>query len=306
MDDLQTNQVMTVKKAWYMTIAALLLVIAATIIFGIRVLWMTLVAYAISFMIEYLFAHFRKKKLDIGWMMTPALFVLLLPPTLPLWMVGVGVFFGVFFGKAIFGGTNKTIFNPAIVGALFLIVSFPIHMTQSWINPNNPDLASGPTPLNLLNRGLDLGVDHFDLLFGMTAGTLGETFRIGILVLGIVLILLKVISWKVPVFYLATVFVLNLVGTWLNPDLFRDPLYNLLTGGLMLGAFFFAADPQNAPETTKGMLLYGLGLGALTVIIRVYATFPEGVIFAIIIMNAIAPVLDFKKVKSVESEGEAV
>ena len=291
----ETLNVPTLKNQLILTAAGGILLIAAAFIFGAYVLAIAAVSYAVSIIIELAFAKFRKKKLDIGWMVTPMLFALIVPPTLPLWMVGVGAGFGVFFGKAIFGGTGKTIFNPAIVGVLFLIVSFPIHMTQTWVNPSNPDIAAGPTPLNALNRGIDSGFDIQDLLFGFNSGTLGETFRLGILILGILLIVLKVINWKVPVFYLGTVFAVNLVGQWLNPDLFRDPLLNLLTGGLMLGAFFFASDPQTTPLSTRGMIFYGIGLGLLTVIIRVYATFPEGVTFSIILMNAISPLLDPRK-----------
>ena len=280
------------KNVLILTAAAGILVIAAIFIFGIRVLWMGLTAYVVAFVIEFLFAHFRKKPLDHGWMLTPMLFTLLLPPLFPLWMVAVGIGFGVFFGKAIFGGTGKYIFNPAIVGALFLTVNFPIQMTQEWVNPNKPDIEAGATPLNALNRGLNSEFSNLDLLLGFSSGTIGETFRLGILILGIVLILLNMINWKIPVTYLATVFVINMIGQWIDPSIFTNPFRNLLVGGLMLAAFFFATDPSTSPRSNKGIIIYGIGLGIFTVMIRLFATFPEGIYFALILMSAISPLLD--------------
>jgi Na+-transporting NADH:ubiquinone oxidoreductase subunit B/electron transport complex protein RnfD len=217
-------------------------------------------------------------------------------------MAGVGIAFGVFFGKAIFGGSGKYIFNPALVGVLFLIVNFPIQMTQEWINPKNPDLAAGPTALNALNRGLDSNYSFVDLILGQNAGTLGEVFRLGIILLGIVLIVFKIINWKVPVIYIGTVFVTYFLGNLIDPSLYGDAVRGIFTGGLMLGAFIFATDSSTVPKTTKGIIIYGIGLGLLTVLIRVYATFPEGVTFAIILMSAISPVLDSDKKLETQSE----
>ena len=290
-----TLNVPSSKNVLILTAAAGILVIAATFIFGLRVLWMAITAYVVAFIIEYLFARFRKKPLDYGWMVTPMLFTLLMPPLFPLWMVAVGIAFGVFFGKAIFGGTGKYIFNPALVGALFLIVNFPIQMTQEWVDPNNIDVLAGPTPLNQLNRGLFSNFSTMDLMLGFSSGTIGETFRLGIIILGIILISLKVINWKIPLIYLTTVFGINLIGQWIIPGVFTNPFRNLLVGGLMLGAFFFATDPSTSPKTNRGLIIYGIGLGIFTVMIRLFATFPEGVTFAIIIMSAISPLLDSDK-----------
>jgi RnfABCDGE-type electron transport complex D subunit len=291
------------KNLLILTGFALILVIAATIIFGWIVLQFALVSYVVSFVIEILFAKFRKKNLDIGWYVTPMFFTLLLPPLLPLWMAGVGAAFGVFFGKAIFGGTGKTIFNPALVGILFLYVTFPIQLTQEWIVPT-VDLVAGATPLKALSSTGEFYYTISSLLFGNQYGSVGETFRLGILILGIGLIILKVSNWRIPLSYLGTVFIIQLIGNQLNPALFKDPLLSLLTGGLLLGAFFFATDLTSAPKTNRGMLLFGLGLGVLTVMIRVYATFVEGVTFSIIIMSAISPLLDKAPKEILIKEGE--
>jgi len=290
------------RKIYILTAASGILVVAATIIFSLHVLLLAAVSYVVAFIVEYLFAHFRKKPLDPAWMLTPMLFTLLLPPQFPWWMAAVGMFFGIFFGKAIFGGSGKYIFNPALVGALFLIVNFPIQMTQEWINPKNPDLAAGPTALNALNRGIQSAYSNWDLLIGQNAGTLGEVFRLGIIILGIVLILFKVISWKTPLIFISTVFMIYLVGGWIDDAIFGNALRSILTGGLLLGAFFFASDPATSPKTNRGLILYGIGLGLLTVIIRIFATFPEGVTFAIILMSAISPLLDKEVIEIKQSE----
>ena len=280
------------RNIYILTAAAGILVVAATIIFSFHVLLLAAVSYVVAFIVEYLFAHFRKKPLDPAWMLTPMLFTLLLPPLFQWWMAAVGMFFGVFFGKAIFGGSGKYIFNPALVGALFLIVNFPIQMTQEWINPQNPDAVSGPTALNALNRGIDSIYTNWDLLIGQNAGTIGEVFRLGIIILGLVLIVFKIINWKTPLIFIATVFIIYFIGGLIDSSIFGNALRSILTGGLMVGAFFFASDPSTSPKTTRGIILYGMGLGLLTVIIRVFATFPEGVTFAIILMSAISPLLD--------------
>jgi len=280
-----------------------ILVVVSTIIFGWVVLQFALVSYVISFIVEIAFAKFRKKKLDIGWFVTPMLFTLLLPPLLPLWMAGVGAFFGVFFGKAIFGGTGRTIFNPALVGILFLYVTFPIQLTQEWIVPII-DMQAGATPLKALSGAGPYYYSIRDLLFGSQNGTIGETFRLGIIVLGLGLIVLKISDWRIPLSYLGSFFIIQWIGSLINPTLFKDPILSLLTGGILLGAFFFATDVSSAPKTSRGKLLFGLGLGILTIIIRVYATFVEGVTFSLIIMSAVSPLLDKKQIEEIEKEGE--
>lgn len=285
----------TQKNLMIFTGATVILVIAATVIFGLNVLGVAAVSLVVAFGIESAFAKVRKKEFDQGWMVTPLVFTLLLPPTAPWWMAAIGSSFGVFFGKAIFGGTGKTIFNPAAVGYLFLLFAFPNRMLTVWLNPVTNDIVSGATPLNALNRGIDFPWSIQDLLVGNILGSIGETFRIGIIVLGIVLIVLKVSDWKIPFTYISTVFVINFVGGYLAPDKFKDPVLSLLVGGLMLGAFFLATDPVTAPTYTKSKILYGVGLGVITVVIRNFATFAEGVVFAIIIMNALSPLIDSMK-----------
>ncbi len=270
------------------------LLIAATVIFGFYVLAIAAVSYAVAITIEGLFARFRKRKLDAAWMVTPLVLALLMPPTAPLWLVAIGSGFGVFFGKSIFGGLGRNVFNPALVGYLFVLISFPVQMTTQWLDPLQPDLITTATPLISLRSGVGFDYTLWQLLMGNVPGTLGETFRLGILVLGLLLIILKVIDWRIPLAFIGTVFVVTLVGSWIDDTFytFRDPFMSLFVGGLMFGAFFVATDPVTAPVRPWGRVCYGIGIALITVVIRSTIGFPEGVTFAIIIMNAVTPLID--------------
>ncbi|PKK99660.1 MAG: hypothetical protein CVV57_00995 [Tenericutes bacterium HGW-Tenericutes-2] len=299
------NDALHKKNTYIFTGALAVLLIAATVIFGWYVLAITAVSYAVSFIVEILFSKFRKKELDYGWMVTPLLIALLMPPAIPLWTVGIAAFFGVFFGKNIFGGSGKYIFSPALVGYLFVLISFPAHMATAWIDPQTADLFTGATPLNLFNRGLPLNYNMLDLLMGNTIGTLGETFRLGIIVIGILLMVLKVSDWRIPLSYLGSFFVITGAAFLIAPDsIGKDPVLSLLLGSILFGAFFIAVDPVTAPITGKGRIIYGIGLGLLTFIIRNFGTFHEGVTFTIIIMNAISPLIDNKTVKEAVTSEE--
>jgi Na+-translocating ferredoxin:NAD+ oxidoreductase subunit D len=270
----------------YTTFIVILLIIA-TIIQGWIVLAIAGVSLFVAFIIEWAFSRKRKKPFDNAWLVTPLVIALMIPPKVPagepvwasLWLVGIACFIGVFFGKAIFGGTGKNIFNPAVVGMLFVTISFPIHMNTMWVEIPFAQLSI-------------YDFTYTELLFGSIAGGIGETFRFAIIILGLLLIAFKVADWRIPLFYLLTVFLLTGLGFLVDPGTFKNPFVSLLFGGLMFGVFFLATDPVTAPQENTGKIIYAFGLGFLTVMIRAYAAFPEGVIFAIIIMNAIAPLID--------------
>lgn len=284
-------------KTMIITTSALgLLALYATTVFGLNVLVMVAVSYLSALVIEFMFAKGRKRPLDYGWFVNPMILALVLPPTSTWWMVMIGSMFGTFYGKAIFGGTGKNIFHPAAVGWVFLAFAFPNLMLTNWLNPITNDIVSTATPLIQLNVGATpYPFTVMALLMGQHAGSVGETFRLGIIVLGLVLVILKAIDWRVPLFYLGTVFVVNYLGIFLGLARFKDPLTSLLVGGLMFAAFFMAADPITSPYHPNAKILYGIGLGVITVIIRNFAAFPEGAMFAILIMNAVAPMLDNMK-----------
>ena len=323
----EVNQVTPadLKNTYIYTGALVLLGLVATVIFGMHVLILFLFAFLGALPFEFLFAKFRKKPLDFAWMVHPILIVLLLPSNAPWWLAMLASMFGVVFGKLIFGGSGKYIFPPALVGILFAYISFPsfitaiqwevplqnsnfiIRLFESIMNQSyaTTDLLTGATPLMRLNRGQDIGYNIVQLLFGAAPGTLGETFRFGVIILGVMLLALKIFDWKIPLTYLLTVFAFTGIGHLIWPETFRDPIITMFVGGLLFGAFFIAADPAIIPKHTISKIIYGIGLGFFTILIRHFATFPEGVTFSIIIMSAISPLIDTFMSKKEVIEDEA-
>ncbi len=286
---------LTLRNTLLYTATLLVLVVLAISFFGMNVFVLLLVSFLGALPFEFLFSKIRKKPLDYAWMVHPLLIVLLLPPNAPWWLALIASAFGVVFGKLIFGGSGKYIFPPSLVGILFAYISFPSFITAiQWPIPSS-DLVTGATPLMQLNRGQTLDVSWQQLLLGGAPGTLGETFRLGILLLGSFLFIMRVIDWKAPVTYIGSVFVFTGIGHLVWPDTFRDPILSLLVGGLLFGAIFIAGDSAIIPKSNRAKFIYGIGLGFLTVLIRHFATFPEGVTFSIIIMSAISPLLDLDK-----------
>lgn len=275
---------------------------AATYWYGFRVILVVLVSYVVGVCTEWAFAIVKKDEIHEGIFVTCMIYPLTLPPNLPLWMVAVGIAFGVFFGKEVFGGTGRNIFNPALVGRLFITIAFPSYMASTWTDPvqtqgnwfnmNLVDATTSATPLTFIKGGQDLPYEIWDLLVGAAPGSMGETFRLGIIIAGIWLIGTKVASWRIPTAYIATVLILSTIGYVLFPGQVAMPVYQLLTGGLLYGAFFMATDPVSSPFTNSGKIIYGIGLGLLTVLIRSFSGFTEGVMFSIILMNAFGPLID--------------
>jgi Na+-transporting NADH:ubiquinone oxidoreductase subunit B/electron transport complex protein RnfD len=264
--------------------------VAAVRFFGGHAASMILVSYLTGGVIEVAFALIRKKEIEEGFLVTGLIFPLILPPTTPLWIVAVGVGFGVFFGKEVFGGTGRNIFNPALVGRLFITIAFPEIMSSSWRAPGS-DAVTAATPLGLWKTTGAL-VPALDLLLGQTPGSMGELFRIGILAGGLFLMLARIADWRIPLSYLGSVFLLALAGHSLSPQLVAPPLFHLLSGGLLFGALFMATDPVTAPSTRSGKVVFGLGCGTLTFLIRSFSGFTEGVMFSIVLMNAFSPLID--------------
>lgn len=268
-------------KKLYIFLATLLTLSAfSTAIFGVKVLYMLLVSIGIAFLFEFIFAKVKKQKTNfLEWLVTPILFVMFLPVSVPLWLVLWGSLFGVLFGKLLFGGAGKYVFSPALVGILFVTISFP----QLMIDPN----ASA----SLLKTGGFIG-KYKDLLMGNSVGALGEVFRLLIIFLGIILIAYKVIDWKIPVFYIISLFLFTAFANQVGMKNVADPIDSLLVGSLLLGAFFAATDDATIAKYPVGRVIYGVGLGFFTFIIRNFSAYQEGVVFAIIIMNMLAPLID--------------
>ena len=274
----------------FVLLALLPAAIASVIFFGWSAAKIILVSYATGGLIEVIFAVVRKKDIEEGFLVTGLIFPLVLPPTVPLWVVAVGMAFGTFFGKEVFGGTGRNIFNPALVGRLFITIAFPGIMATNWQMPF-ADAVTSATPLAIFKSSQTI-TSYSDLLLGMAAGSMGELFRLGIILGGLFLMATKVSNWRIPLSYLGSAFVLTLLGNLIWPTQIAPPVFQLLTGGLLFGAMFMATDPVTSPFTKAGKYVYGVLCGLLTTLIRSFSGYTEGVMFSIILMNALTPLID--------------
>lgn len=277
----------------YMSMVILALVpatLASVWFFGWDAIRMIAISYAVGGAVEVIFAVIRKHDIHEGFLITGLIFPLVLPPTTPSWIVAVGVVFGTMFGKEMFGGTGRNIFNPALVGRLFITLAFPKIMTTNWRLPFS-DAITAATPLSdFKTEGITASL--WDLLIGNTAGSMGETCRIVIIGGGIFLMLIKVSNWRVPVCYIGSAFLFALIGNYFIPEKIAPPMFQILTGGLLFGAMFMATDPVTSPFTQAGRYAFGISCGLLTVLIRSFSGNTEGVMFSIVIMNAFNPLID--------------
>jgi electron transport complex protein RnfD len=280
--------------------------IGSLVIFGFgHPIGVIITAVISSIVAEYLGdAVFRKKPSisDLSSGVTGLLLALVMPPSSPYWLVAVGAFVGIWLGKIIFGGIGANPFNPALVGRAVLMVSWPTFMTH-WIKPKFLMAISSATPIDSVTTATPLGVVKLQsyaklvsdfgsksnlykaLFLGNVGGSLGETSALLLLIGGIYLLVRKVIDWRIPTSYIATVFVFS----WIFG---RDPIFSILAGGLFLGAFFMATDYSSSPITPKGKIVYGIFVGLLTVLIRQLSAYPEGVMFSILLGNAFVPFFD--------------
>ncbi|MBN3490047.1 RnfABCDGE type electron transport complex subunit D [Acholeplasma equirhinis] len=291
-----------------------LLLIAASFIFGPTVFIIGLVAIATSFIIEFLNSVARKEKFDwTTFWITPLIITLLTTPTIidQVWMVAVATGFGVFFAKAIWGGEGKNVFNPATVGLIFIALSFPVYVLN-FFDPV-AQLATTVTPAVTFksNPGVIVqGFQFMDLLLGNYAGGLGTTFKLGILILGLLLMVLKISDWKIPVTFLGTYFVFSLINYLSKGIAFGDAFvysgYSIFMGHLLFAAMFVAVDPQTQPLYFKGRLIYGVLLGFVTWIIQNIWLFnpsapnTDGIIYSITFMNAVVGLIDVWTVPKVK------
>jgi electron transport complex protein RnfD len=268
--------------------------------FGLGALIVTVTAVVSCVLFEYLIQRYLLKTetslLDGSAALTGLLLALNLPSNLPVWMIIVGSLVAIGIGKMSFGGLGNNPFNPALVGRVFLLISFPVEMT-TWPRPiplstAYLDAETAATPLAMMKGHFGEMPQTLDLFLGNMGGSLGEISAVALL-LGLVFLLYKkIISWHIPVSILATVFVFAGILHWANPALYASPVVHLFTGGLMLGAIFMATDYVTSPMNTRGMLVYGVGIGIITVLIRAFGAYPEGVSFAILIMNAFTPLIN--------------
>ena len=285
-------------------------VFAAWYFFGMRFLAMVVVSYAAGLAVEATFSIVRKEDINEGFFVTGMLWPLILPPTLPLWMVGLGVAFGVLIGKELFGGTGRNVFNPALVGRCFLGLAYPKEMAASFLEPSHDvagrllswvdasavDAISSATPLVLAKKGEMLATSH--MFLGAVSGSAGETSALLIILGGGFLLLTRVANWRTVVSILASFFALTaalvVAGKvdYNMPGVFGPVLWHVFAGGLLFGAFFMATDPVTCPTTNAGKWMYGILIGSVTVLIRNFTGYMEGVTFAILLGNIVAPIFD--------------
>jgi len=272
---------------------------AGVFIFGINSLFVIAASIIAAVAAEALILSVRRKDLGAVWDGSAALTGLLLayniPPGSPLWMPVAGSVFAVVIGKQVFGGLGHNIFNPALAGRAFLMVSWPVYMT-TWQNPRwNIDAVTSATPLALAKHGgfgLLSGVSNWDLFLGNRLGCIGEVSAAALLVGAGYLFIKKYITWHIPVTYILTVAVTSWIFNGRGGLLTGDALFFILSGGLILGAFFMATDYVTSPMGARGKAVFGIGCGLLTFIIRRFSGYPEGVSYAILIMNAFVPMID--------------
>ena len=274
--------------------------------FGLGALIVTVASVFFCVLFEYLIQKFLMKKeptiYDGSAILTGLLLGFNLPSNLPIWIILIGALVAIGIGKMTFGGLGCNPFNPALVGRVFLLVSFPVQMT-TWPVPGQMvaylDAETGATPLAVMKEAIKSGdasvlqrlPDAIDMLVGQTGGCLGEVSALALLIGLAYMLARRIVTWHIPVSILATVFVLAGLLHLSNP-VYASPVSVLLTGGMMLGACFMATDYVTSPMTAKGQIIYGVAIGMLTVVIRTFGAYPEGMSFAILIMNAFTPLIN--------------
>ncbi len=276
---------------------------------GWSALMLILVGAAACVLTEFLIQKYLLKRpvtvSDLSAVVTGCLLALNLPPNSPWWLIVIGSVVAIGVAKMTFGGLGQNIFNPALVGRVFLLVSFPVLMT-TWNDSGSMfglvDAFSGATPLGAVKEGLKNGMTLSELtadnltfsqqFFFNMGGSAGEFSAIALILGFIYLLCRRVIKATIPVTILCTVFVVSGIFWLANPERFTNPVFNLFTGGLLLGAIFMATDYVTSPMTTKGQIIFGIGIGLITVFVRYFGSYPEGVSFAILIMNCTVPLLN--------------
>ena len=260
--------------------------------FGLRALILIVAAIISAFFFEWLYEKITKKPVtinDLSAVVTGLLLAMNLPASAPVWVAIVGSAFAIIFAKQLFGGLGQNFINPALAGRAFLLASYPTEMT-TWVVPNGlaADAATYATPLAQLKNGtLDASLGQ--LVMGQVGGTIGETCAIALIIGGIYLLYKHVISWKIPVIYIATIFILFAV---IGRHGMRMPVQEIFTGGVMLGGIFMATDYASSPVTPKGQIIFAVGAGLLTYLIRTFGGYPEGVSYSILIMNCCVPLIE--------------
>lgn len=298
----------SVNKIMYGVIMALVpAFIWSVMMFGLDSVRVTLFAVVACVAFEYIIQKYILKKTpqiaDGSAVITGVLLAFNLPASIPSWMIIVGALVAIGIAKMPYGGLGNNPFNPALVARVFMLISFPVQMT-SWpaIGTASVDAVTTATPLAILKEGIKNGQpvieilkglpSNLDLFMGNMSGSLGEISVLALLIGGIFMLIRKIITWHIPVSVLASAAIFSGIFWLIDPAKFADPIFQLLSGGLILGAFFMATDMVTSPMNPRAQLIFGAGIGVLTILIRFWGAYPEGVSFAILIMNALVPLLN--------------
>lgn len=299
----------SVQKSMYGVLIALVpALIVSFVFFGLGAVIVTLTSVAACVFFEWAISKFILKRdkitiADGSAVITGVLLAFNVPSNLPVWIIIIGALVAIGVGKMSFGGLGNNPFNPALVGRVFLLISFPVQMT-SWPVVGQltsyTDATTAATPLAIMKgvingapgMSLDQLPDSFLLFIGNNPGSLGEVSAAALLIGLVYMLIRKIISWHIPVSILATIFIFTGIMYLVDPALYASPLIHLLTGGVMLGAIFMATDYVTSPMSKKGMIIFGIGIGFFTVVIRLFGAYPEGMSFAILIMNAFTPLIN--------------
>ncbi|GAB6012326.1 RnfABCDGE type electron transport complex subunit D [Viscerimonas tarda] len=291
----------SIEKNMYGALIALIPVFLVSLVaFGVGALIVTIISVTSCILFEYLAQRFIIKGkttiMDGSAAITGVLLAFNLPSNLPGWIVIIGAFVAIVIGKISFGGLGNNIFNPALVGRVFLLISFPAQMTV-WPKPGvfpleYTDASTGATTLALLKGHTNEVFSYANILLGEHGGSIGEVSAIALLI-GLAYMLWKrIITWQIPVFTVLTVVVFTGIMHLVDPSAYASPVLHVLSGGLLLGAVFMATDYTTSPMSKKGMIVYAVGIGLITSVIRLFGAYPEGISFAILIMNAFTPLIN--------------
>jgi Na+-translocating ferredoxin:NAD+ oxidoreductase subunit D len=296
----------SVEKIMYGVVIALLPALAwSFFMFGLPAVLLTVVSVATCLIAEFLIQKYLLKTeptiTDGSALITGILLAMNVPASLPLWMIAIGAVVAIGIAKMSFGGLGNNPFNPALVGRIFMLISFPVQMT-TWPVLHAVDGASGATPLGLIKEGLKMGKPIAELtsqiptvsqlFMGQVSGSLGEISALFLLIGFAYMLFRKIITWHIPVAVIGSIFIFSGILHMVDPSQYISPVYHILTGGAMLGAIFMATDMVTSPMSKSGQLIFGAGIGIITVLIRVWGAYPEGISFAILIMNAFTPLIN--------------
>ena len=300
----------TQKLMLHVVLALIPAFITSVFYFGTGAVIVTATSVASCLLFEYLIQRFILKKplsiTDGSALVTGILLAFNLPSNIPVLIVVIGSFVSIAVAKMTFGGLGNNPFNPALVGRVFMLISFPVQMT-SWPVPNGfgtgyLDAVTGATPLAVIKEGLKNGEPLSQLMdkiptpsqmfLGNMGGSIGEVAAIALIIGFVYLLWKKVITWHIPVSIIGTIAIFTAILWLVNPEKNADPGFHILAGGVLLGAIFMATDYVTSPMNPKSMIIYGIGIGVITVVIRVWGVYPEGVSFAILIMNAFVPLMN--------------